>query len=162
MIKITAEIRALIDEATTGTKPAEDEYINPEDGLLYCKRCETPRQVVVPHPFGQGYSVHRCVCACRREAIEQSAAEEERIRRAQRIRRRKSQGLQDRYCLTTPSQMLILILPSSVKPLAMPNIGTEPFGRTLAYCFLVTLAPENHSPPGASQTHYWNGMYLYS
>ncbi len=97
MIKITAEIRALIDETTTETKQAEDEYINSEDGLLYCKRCETPRQVVVPHPFEQGYSVHRCVCACRREAIEQSAAEEERIRRAQRIRRRKSQGLQDRY-----------------------------------------------------------------
>ena len=35
MIEITAEIRAFIDKAAAGVELAEDEYIDPSDGLIH-------------------------------------------------------------------------------------------------------------------------------
>ena len=48
MIEITAEIRALIDKAAAGVELAGDEYIDPADGLIHCKKCGGHRQTVVP------------------------------------------------------------------------------------------------------------------
>ena len=44
MIEITAEIRALIDKAAAGMELAGDEYIDPSDGLIHCKKCGGQRQ----------------------------------------------------------------------------------------------------------------------
>ena len=44
MIEITAEIRALIDKAAAGVELAGDEYIDPADGLIHCKKCGGQRQ----------------------------------------------------------------------------------------------------------------------
>ena len=46
MIEITAEIRALIDKAAAGVELAEDEYIDPSDGLIHCKKCGGQRQTL--------------------------------------------------------------------------------------------------------------------
>ena len=48
MMEITAEIRALIDKAAAGMELAGDEYIDPADGLIHCKKCGGQRQTVVP------------------------------------------------------------------------------------------------------------------
>ena len=97
MIEITAEIRALIDKAAAGMELAGDEYIDPADGLIHCKKCGGQRQTVVPCFGKPGYFMPRCICQCQREAEEQRKATEERQRRMERIKRRKAQGLQDRY-----------------------------------------------------------------
>ena len=97
MMEITAEIRALIDKAAAGMELAGDEYIDPADGLIHCKRCGGQRQTVVPCFGKPGYFMPRCVSQCQREAEEQRKAAEERQRRMERIKRRKAQGLQDRY-----------------------------------------------------------------
>ena len=97
MIEITAEIRALIDKAAAGMELAGDEYIDPADGLIHCKKCGGQRQTVVPRFGKPGYFMPRCICQCQREAEEQRKATEERQRRMERIKRRKAQGLQDRY-----------------------------------------------------------------
>ena len=76
---------------------AEDEYIDPADGLIHCKKCGGQRQTVVPRFGKPGYFMPRCICQCQREAEEQRKAAEERQRRMERIKRRKAQGLQDRY-----------------------------------------------------------------
>ena len=97
MIEMTAEIRAWLAKAGNEIKLEEDEYIDPTDGLLHCKKCGGQRQTVVPR-FGQlGYFMPCCICSCQKEAIEQQKATEERQHRMERIRRRKAQGLQDRY-----------------------------------------------------------------
>ena len=46
MIEITAEIRAFIDRAAVGVELAEDEYIDPSDGLIHCKKCGDRKSVV--------------------------------------------------------------------------------------------------------------------
>ena len=61
MIKITAEIRALIDKAAAGAELAEDEYIDPSDGLIHCKKCGGQRQTVVPCFGKSGYFMPRCI-----------------------------------------------------------------------------------------------------
>ena len=93
MIEITAEIRAFIDKAAAGVELAEDEYIDPSDGLIHCKKCGGQRQTVVPCFGKSGYFMPRCICQCQREAEEQRKAAEERQRRMERIKRRKAQGL---------------------------------------------------------------------
>ena len=75
----------------------QDEYIDPVDGLIHCRNCGGPRQTVVKALFGPGYLTPRCVCACQQEAERRHREEEEKYRRMERIKRRKAQGLQDRY-----------------------------------------------------------------
>lgn len=97
MTEITKEIRTIIDKAAGNTELAGDEYIDPADGLIHCKSCKGPRQAVVKSPFGPGYFIPRCVCPCQQEAQQRRKEEEEKRQRMERIRRRKAQGLQDRY-----------------------------------------------------------------
>ena len=75
MIEITAEVRAAIDRAAGDMELAGDEYIEPADGLIHCKKCHGSRQTVVPRFGGSGYFMPRCLCPCQQ----------------------KAQGLQDRY-----------------------------------------------------------------
>ena len=74
MIEITAEIRAFIDKAAAGVELAEDEYIDPSDGLIHCKKCGGQRQTVVPCFGKSGYFMPHCICQCQREAEEQRKA----------------------------------------------------------------------------------------
>ena len=97
MIEITAEIRALIDKAAAGVELAGDEYIDPADGLIHCKKCGGQRQTVVPCFGKPGYFMPRCICQCQQEAEEQRKAAEERQRRMERIKRRKAQGLESLF-----------------------------------------------------------------
>ena len=89
MMEITAEIRALIDKAAVGMELAGDEYIDPADGLIHCKKCGGQRQTVVPCFGKSGYFMPRCICQCQREAEEQRKAAEERQRRITKHKRYK-------------------------------------------------------------------------
>ena len=50
---------------------AQDEYIDPADGLIHCKNCGGQRQTVVPKFGKPGYFMPRCICQCQKEAEEQ-------------------------------------------------------------------------------------------
>ena len=63
----------LIDKAAVGMELAGDEYIDPADGLIHCKKCGGQRQTVVPCFGKSGYFMPRCICQCQREAEESSA-----------------------------------------------------------------------------------------
>ena len=76
MIEITAEIRAIIDKAAADLTLAGDEYIDPADGLIHCKKCGGNRQTIVPCFGKPGYFMPRCICPCQ--------AEEERRRKEAR------------------------------------------------------------------------------
>ena len=71
MIEITTEIRAIIDKAAADPTLAEDEYIDPADGLIHCKKCGGNRQTVVPCFGKSGYFMPRCICPCQAEAERQ-------------------------------------------------------------------------------------------
>ena len=96
MMELTEEIRAVIDKTTAAMKLGEGEYIAPADGLVHCRKCGAPRQTVIRSPFG-GYIAPRCVCPCQQEKERRRREAEERRQRMERTKRRKAQGLQDRY-----------------------------------------------------------------
>ena len=73
----------------------EDEYLDPVDGLLHCRKCGGPRQIRIQ--FNGSSFTPRCVCPCQQEKERRRREAEERRQRMDRIRRRKAQGLQDRY-----------------------------------------------------------------
>lgn len=74
--------------------PREDEYFNEADGLIYCRKCGTPRQTRI---VLMGKEVTpTCMCACRTEAYERENEEYTRRAEANRIRLLKANGLQDK------------------------------------------------------------------
>ena len=75
----------------------EDEYLDPADGLIHCRKCGGSRQAVIPDPFKGGTFKPRCVCPCQQEKERRRKEAEERRQRMERIKRRKAQGLQDCY-----------------------------------------------------------------
>ena len=52
MMEITAEIRALIDKAAAGVELAEDEYIDPSDGLIHWETRLLHAPLYLPVPAG--------------------------------------------------------------------------------------------------------------
>lgn len=72
---------------------AEDEYIDKTSGLVYCKRCHTPRQASVE--LGGTLFHPCCICQCQSEARELELAKEKQLQEQQRIARLKANGLQD-------------------------------------------------------------------
>lgn len=97
MIKITEEIRAIINEINRELVLSEDEYIDPADGLIHCRKCGSYRQIVMQSPLHTGYMAPRCICPCQKDADRKRAEDAAKRERMERIRRRKAQGLQDRY-----------------------------------------------------------------
>jgi len=75
----------------------EDEYINPEDGLIYCKKCKTKRQTIVP--LGTGAIRPKVPCQCQTEQQVKEEAERKRWEHFNKVSRLKANGLQDKTLL---------------------------------------------------------------
>ena len=84
------------------TEIREDEYLAPKDGLLHCHKCGSPRQAVVTNPFDHRPDTVRCMCSCQGKAERRRERADQRHQRMERLRRRKAQGLQDRYLYEYP------------------------------------------------------------
>ena len=74
-----------------------DEYLDPADGLFHCRKCGGSRQAVITNPFDHRSDTVRCMCSCQGEAERRWERADQRRQRMERIKRRKAQGLQDRY-----------------------------------------------------------------
>ena len=77
------------------TEIREDEYLDPADGLLHCRKCGGPRQARIQ--LDESSFAPRCTCPCQQEQEHRRRESEERCQRMESIRRRKAHGLQDRY-----------------------------------------------------------------
>lgn len=76
--------------------PRDGEY-PAGDGLLHCQRCGEPIQCRVMF-MGQE-KVVRCICRCRKEAMEQERRDMETRNRMLRIQRLKAVGIQEKHLL---------------------------------------------------------------
>lgn len=89
-------IHQIMEAASHSQSPTQEDYTGLRDGLLYCGKCNTPRQCKI-NILGTEKTVG-CLCQCR--AIEQKVAELERKEREKFdcIQRLKAFSLQDTSC----------------------------------------------------------------
>lgn len=78
-----------IAKAAAEANAAPDDYTG-DDGLIYCGKCNTPKQCVV-ELFGQKRTVY-CLCKCEVEKRDGEKAEQERREKMQRIQRLRQTG----------------------------------------------------------------------
>lgn len=96
MIEMTDEVRSYIDEAANQNILKDDEYIDPEDGLIHCGVCRERRQTVVKRFRHTGYFIPRCPCSCQIEEERQRKEQQAQRERMERIKRRRAHGLRDK------------------------------------------------------------------
>ena len=72
----------------------EDEYLNEEDGLIYCSKCHTPRQHKVQ--WQDKVMLPTVRCQCQQEEYEKQEAQRKRLEFLEQVSRLKANGLQDK------------------------------------------------------------------
>lgn len=72
----------------------EDEYLNEDNGLIYCSKCHTPRQHKVQ--WQNKVMLPTVRCQCQQEEYEKQEAERKRLEFLEQVSRLKANGLQDK------------------------------------------------------------------
>lgn len=72
-------LQSIMQRAESNADRNEEDYINPTDGLLWCGKCNTPKQCRVML-FGKERTPY-CLCKCGQERLENEKAERERQER---------------------------------------------------------------------------------
>ena len=78
---------------------AEDEYLNEQDGLVYCRNCHTPRQTAIRARDGSIVFCPPVLCDCKRAEHDVEDAVREAKMKAEEIKRLKRNGFHDRRLL---------------------------------------------------------------
>lgn len=90
------DVQSIFEGVFKTRSPAEDEYINESDSLIYCKACNTPRQAKIIPKGSDSPFFPPIMCRCRKEKAEA----EERARQQRQfeieVGRLRTAGLQDR------------------------------------------------------------------
>lgn len=86
----TTPILSAVLGAANSANIAPEDYMNPDDGLLYCGKCRTPKEAYFDeaHHF-EGFTKHPTECQCaaeRRKADEARRAELRRLEHIQQLR----------------------------------------------------------------------------
>ena len=75
------------------------DYLNEVDNLMYCGKCNTPKQKRFDKPFIDGKDTVYVPCACRSKEIEEERRQEELRKHYQLVDRLRSQGIRDKKML---------------------------------------------------------------
>lgn len=78
---------------------AEDEYLNEQDGLVYCRNCNTPRQTAIRASDGSIVFCPPVMCDCKRAERDVEDAMREVKRKVEEVERLKRDGFRDRRLL---------------------------------------------------------------
>ncbi len=75
------------------------DYLNETDNLMYCGKCNTPKQKRLDKPFFDGRNIVPIPCACRSKEIEEERRQEELRKHFQLVERLREQGIRDKKML---------------------------------------------------------------
>lgn len=87
-------IAETVESMFTSRPMQEDEYLNEDDGLIYCSKCQTPRQHKVQ--WQDKVILPTVRCQCQQEEYEKQEAERKRLEFLEQVSRLKANGLQDK------------------------------------------------------------------
>ena len=82
-MSFTEAFNQIVEATQRNVRMEEGDYINPDDGLLYCGKCNTRKQTRI-NIQGKDYQM-LCNCKCASEAYEKRKEEEQRRERMERI-----------------------------------------------------------------------------
>lgn len=92
----------IIANAQAAQTHNDEDYINPDDGLLYCGKCKTPKEYRLELPMelvknGQEKIVHKVPvpCKCKQKEIDEQKKREQEIKDMQFIKQLRSKSLMD-------------------------------------------------------------------
>lgn len=88
------KINKTLDDIFSSITLQEDEYLNETDHLIYCKKCNTPRQTRVA--YLDRIFTPTVPCKCEREQREIEDAEREKQEAIRNVSQMKASGLQDK------------------------------------------------------------------
>jgi len=83
------ELDKIIDQIAARV-PADDDTYTGKDGLLYCSRCNTPRQTRIQ--ILERESVVPCLCQCMNEALNAEEEERKRLERVAQLNKYRALG----------------------------------------------------------------------
>lgn len=87
-------IAETVESMFTSRSMQEDEYLNEDDGLIYCSKCHTPRQHKIQ--WQDKVMLPTVRCQCQQEEYEKQEAERKRLEFLEQVSRLKANGLQDK------------------------------------------------------------------
>ena len=75
---------------------AEEDYVNPEDGLLYCGKCHTPKEKYFENGLEiAGIRKHPTLCRCAAQEQERREARQRDLQRQNRIQQLRMEAFRD-------------------------------------------------------------------
>lgn len=80
-------------------EPQEDEYLNENDNLMYCSKCNTPRQKKLDTPLFNGMNIVPIACECRAKEQAEERRQEEIRKHYQIVERLREKGIRDKKIL---------------------------------------------------------------
>lgn len=89
-------INGIAGKAAEANGKQEGDYFNADDGLLYCGKCNTPKQCYIDdwRCANKKIKVY-CICNCKKEQLEAEKSEQKRIERLRHIDRLRKMGFPD-------------------------------------------------------------------
>ena len=88
-------LSAIIDKTETPNS-APDDYIDPSDGLKYCGKCHTPKEMFYPADLqNQGFHKHPVMCQCAAEKRDREEAERREYERMSYMTMLRSEAFRD-------------------------------------------------------------------
>ena len=87
-------MEAIAKKAAEANPPVDGDY--KKDGLLYCGKCNTPKQCRVNNPFVKGkIDIRSCICKCRADELKAEEEAKKLQEKAGRIRQMRAMGFAD-------------------------------------------------------------------
>lgn len=92
-------LAGVIRTAEQNQPHSDDDYVNPDDGLLYCGECKTRKQFLLEFPSvnGKPKEFHKVpvMCECRKKEAEEEKRREQERKDMELIRELRSRSLMD-------------------------------------------------------------------
>lgn len=92
-------LAGVIRTAEQNQPHSDDDYVNPDDGLLYCGKCKTRKQYLLEFPSvnGKPKEFHKVpvMCECRKKEAEEEKRREQERKDMELIRELRSRSLMD-------------------------------------------------------------------
>ena len=94
MNEVATALENLVMRSEQNIPIEQGDYIG-DDGLIYCHKCNTPKQCRVENPFTHNIDIRRCICKCRKEELKAEDEEMKRQEFQRKIREYRRIGFPD-------------------------------------------------------------------